>query len=230
MPAARLHPHRDHGGGRHHRPAGRGHRAATSWATWTRRASPKPARTSRPSRRRSPCSGSTTREVPDHRSGPAALLQQPTDPVHPQLAAGRLRQESEPDPWGNDYQYVYPGTHGAGVRPLLPRRGQPARRRRPRCRHRQLGCAVTSLPRARSGGFTLIELLVVVVIIADRHGNGRARVGTTGRDRELEKESERMLALLNYTREQAGAAHPRVRAAVRRRTATSSSASIRGSS
>jgi general secretion pathway protein H len=58
--------------------------------------------------------------------------------------------------------------------------------------------------RARSGGFTLIEILVVVVIIAVVTAGVLLSVSaTSGHDRELEKESERMLALLNYTREQA---------------------------
>src|SRR5688572_22361283 len=57
--------------------------------------------------------------------------------------------------------------------------------------------------RARRAGFTLIEVLVVVVIIAIVATTAVLAVGTTGRDRELENESERMLALLNYTREQA---------------------------
>jgi general secretion pathway protein H len=56
---------------------------------------------------------------------------------------------------------------------------------------------------ARSGGFTLIEILVVVVIIAVVTAGVLLSVSAVGRDRELEKESERLLALLNYTREQA---------------------------
>jgi general secretion pathway protein H len=56
----------------------------------------------------------------------------------------------------------------------------------------------------RSGaGFTLIEILVVVVIIAIIATTAVLAVSTTGRDTELESESERLLALLNYTREQA---------------------------
>jgi general secretion pathway protein H len=61
-----------------------------------------------------------------------------------------------------------------------------------------------SKPARRSGaGFTLIEMLIVVVIIAIVMATAMLAVGVTGRDRELEKESERMLALLKYTREQA---------------------------
>lgn len=57
--------------------------------------------------------------------------------------------------------------------------------------------------RARSAGFTLIEMLVVVVIIAIISASMLLSTSATGRDRELERESERLLALLNYTREQA---------------------------
>jgi len=59
------------------------------------------------------------------------------------------------------------------------------------------------LARPRGAGFTLIEMLVVVVIIAIVMTTAMLAIGATGRDRDLEKESERMLALLIYTREQA---------------------------
>ena len=64
-------------------------------------------------------------------------------------------------------------------------------------------CSSGDSLRARSAGFTLIEILVVVVIIAVVTAGVLISVSTTGRDRELERESERMLALLIYTREQA---------------------------
>jgi general secretion pathway protein H len=57
--------------------------------------------------------------------------------------------------------------------------------------------------RLPGAGFTLIEILVVVVIIAIVMATAVLSIGATGRDRELENESERLLALLNYTREQA---------------------------
>ncbi len=53
------------------------------------------------------------------------------------------------------------------------------------------------------GGFTLIEVLVVVVIIGVITAGIVLSVNITGRDRELEKESDRLLALFNYAREQA---------------------------
>jgi len=52
-------------------------------------------------------------------------------------------------------------------------------------------------------GFTLIEVLVVVVIIGVITAGIVLSVNITGRDRELEKESDRLLALFTYAREQA---------------------------
>jgi general secretion pathway protein H len=58
-------------------------------------------------------------------------------------------------------------------------------------------------PELRAAGFTLIELLVVVVIIGVVAAGMVLAVSLTGRDRELEKESERLSALFSYAREQA---------------------------
>jgi general secretion pathway protein H len=52
-------------------------------------------------------------------------------------------------------------------------------------------------------GFTLIEILVVVVIIGILTAGLLLSVNLTGRDADLEKESERLTALVNYVREQA---------------------------
>jgi general secretion pathway protein H len=57
--------------------------------------------------------------------------------------------------------------------------------------------------RAAGGGFTLVEMLVVVTIIAIIASVVLLAFTLTGRDRELEAESERLFALFNYAREQA---------------------------
>ncbi|HVW69066.1 MAG TPA: type II secretion system minor pseudopilin GspH, partial [Steroidobacteraceae bacterium] len=57
------------------------------------------------------------------------------------------------------------------------------------------------LHRAASG-FTLIELLVVVVIIGVLSAGFILSVSLTGRDSDLERESKRLVALFDYTREQ----------------------------
>jgi len=61
------------------------------------------------------------------------------------------------------------------------------------------------VPGARGAvcGFTLIEVLIVVVIIGVLTAGIVLSVNVVGRDRELERESDRLLALFNYAREQA---------------------------
>ena len=56
---------------------------------------------------------------------------------------------------------------------------------------------------SRSRGFTLIEIMIVVFIIGIITSGVLLSVNLTGRDRDLEKESDRLLTLLNYAREQA---------------------------
>lgn len=55
----------------------------------------------------------------------------------------------------------------------------------------------------RVSGFTLIEILVVVVIIGIVSAGVILSVSITGQDRDLDKESQRLLTLVNYAREQA---------------------------
>jgi len=52
-------------------------------------------------------------------------------------------------------------------------------------------------------GFTLLEILVVVAIIGLMSAVVLLSFSLTGRDRDLEKESDRLLALFTYVREQA---------------------------
>jgi general secretion pathway protein H len=61
----------------------------------------------------------------------------------------------------------------------------------------------TGLARPRSRGFTLIEIMIVVVIIGVISAGVLLSVNLTGKDRDLDKESERLLTLVNYAREQA---------------------------
>jgi general secretion pathway protein G len=51
-------------------------------------------------------------KYPTSEQGLAALTTQPTDPSIKHWRPGGYLQRISKDPWGNDYQYVYPGTHG----------------------------------------------------------------------------------------------------------------------
>jgi general secretion pathway protein G len=51
-------------------------------------------------------------KYPSTDQGLKALSVQPTDPsIHHWRPSGYIQHVSK-DPWGNDYQYVFPGTHG----------------------------------------------------------------------------------------------------------------------
>jgi general secretion pathway protein H len=53
-----------------------------------------------------------------------------------------------------------------------------------------------------AAGFTLIEIMVVVFIIGIISAGVLLSVNLTGRDHDLEKESDRLFSLINYAREQ----------------------------
>jgi len=61
----------------------------------------------------------------------------------------------------------------------------------------------SSSQHARTRGFTLIELMVVVLIVGLLAAVMVISVSITGRDSELEKESERAFSLVKYAREKA---------------------------
>lgn len=61
----------------------------------------------------------------------------------------------------------------------------------------------TSNPSRAVSGFTLIEILVVLVIIGVLIAGATLAVGVVGKDSDLEKERDRITALLDYLREQA---------------------------
>lgn len=52
-------------------------------------------------------------QYPTTDQGLKALVERPSDPsIKHWRPGGYVQQGSLKDPWGNDYQYVYPGTHG----------------------------------------------------------------------------------------------------------------------
>jgi len=51
-------------------------------------------------------------KYPTTDQGLTALVQQPTDPSIRHWRQGGYLQRVSKDPWGADYQYVFPGTHG----------------------------------------------------------------------------------------------------------------------
>jgi len=51
-------------------------------------------------------------KFPTNEQGLTALVTQPTDPSIKNWKPGGYLERISKDPWGNDYQYVFPGTHG----------------------------------------------------------------------------------------------------------------------
>ena len=51
-------------------------------------------------------------KYPTTEQGLQSLVTQPTDPSIRHWRPGGYLQRISKDPWGNEYQYVYPGTHG----------------------------------------------------------------------------------------------------------------------
>ncbi len=51
-------------------------------------------------------------KYPTNEQGLNALIQQPTDPTINNWKAGGYIERVSKDPWGNEYQYAFPGTHG----------------------------------------------------------------------------------------------------------------------
>jgi len=51
-------------------------------------------------------------KYPTNEQGLAALVTQPTDPTIKNWKVGGYIERVSKDPWGNDYQYVFPGAHG----------------------------------------------------------------------------------------------------------------------
>jgi general secretion pathway protein G len=51
-------------------------------------------------------------KFPTSEQGLKALVEQPTDPTIHHWRPGGYLQRLQKDPWGNEYLYQYPGTHG----------------------------------------------------------------------------------------------------------------------
>jgi general secretion pathway protein G len=64
-------------------------------------------------------------KFPTTDQGLEALAQKPADPTIRNWRTGGYLKRVNKDPWGNDYQYVFPGTHGEYDLYSLGADGQP---------------------------------------------------------------------------------------------------------
>ena len=108
-----------------------------------------------PSKPRSPCTSSTTTSIRAPISDSGRCRSGPTMPRVRNWREGGYIKRISNDPWGNPYQYVFPGTRGQEYDLYLFRRRRRGRRRRRECRHWQLesrSIASAARARARCGG------------------------------------------------------------------------------
>ena len=150
-------------------------------------------------------------KYPTTRAGPERTRHPADRPVHPALEARRLPAARQQGSLGQRLPVRRSRARTARSTTCSPRAPTASPAARASMPTSATGTsAISSAPRLARGrprralrGFTLIEILVVVVIIGVIAAGILLSVSLTGRDHELEKESDRLYALLNYAREQA---------------------------
>ena len=168
-------------------------------------------------------------QVPDHRTGTAGARHPADRSDHQALAARGLPAAHQQGPLGQRISVRLPGHAWQGVRPLLPR----GRRRTPAVR--------ASMPTSATGTSAIRHTIPWRPRRGARAASRSSRswswwpssavisagmllsVNLTGRDRELETESNRLLHPVQLRARAGGAADARVRRAASMTTATSSS-------